>query len=246
MVILHAFNKTEQYTERFDTMHNILIVEDDVTLNQGIYLFLRKENNIFQAYDLKTAEEFFNTNRIELIILDISLPDGNGIDFCSKIRALSDVPIIFLTANDSETVIVSGFLVGCDDFVVKPFSMMILQERIKAVLRRYSSTSESFFVINDLVLDFEHMVFSKNGNTINLSKNEQKLLKKFIRNKGQILNREQLMDSLYSIESDFVDENALTVTINRLRQKIEDSPKSPVYIKNIYGLGYIWTGGIST
>lgn len=159
-------------------MNNILIVEDDANLNQVIYLFLRKENNVFQAYDLKTAGEIFNVNQIALIILDISLPDGSGIDFCSRIRAFSDVPIIFLTANDSEVDIVSGFLVGCDDFVVKPFSMMILQERIKAVLRRYNSKSQSYFAINDLILDFDNMVFSKNGNIINLSKNEQKLLKK--------------------------------------------------------------------
>lgn len=226
-------------------MHNILIVEDDITLNQGVYLFLRKDNNVFQAYELKTAEEIFRANQIELIILDISLPDGNGLDFCSRIREFSDVPIIFLTANSLETDVVSGFLVGCDDFVTKPFSMMVLQERIKAVLRRYDKTSESVFIINDLVFNFDNMFFSKKGKKINLSKNEQKLLKKFILNKGQILTREQLMDSLYSIEADFIDENALTVTIGRLRHKIEDDPKSPVYIRNIYGLGYVWTGGIA-
>lgn len=225
-------------------MHNILIIEDDISLNQGINLFLHKEYNTFQAYELKTAEKIFRDNKIDLILLDISLPDGSGLDFCSRIRSSSDVPVIFLTANNLETDIVSGFIVGADDFVTKPFSMMILQERIKAVLRRYDINSSLHFVINDLVFDFDHMVFSKGGKTIDLGKNEQKLLKKLLLNKGQILTRDQLMEAIYSNDSDFVVENALTVTIRRLRQKIEDDPKSPVYIKNIYGLGYIWTGGI--
>lgn len=225
-------------------MHNILIIEDDISLNQGLSIYLSKENNTFQAYELKTAEDIFKNNKIDLIILDISLPDGSGLEFCSKIRAASNVPIIFLTANNLETDVVSGFIVGCDDFVTKPFSMMILQERIKAVLKRCDGNSSMRFTIDDLVLDFDNLIFSKGEKTIELSKNEQKLLKKLILNKGQILTREQLMETIYSNDSDFIVENALNVTIRRLRQKIEDDPKSPVYIKNIYGLGYIWTGGI--
>ena len=226
-------------------MHNILIIEDDISLNQGLSIYLSKENNTFQAHELKTAEDIFKNNKIDLIILDISLPDGSGLEFCSKIRAASNVPIIFLTANNLETDIVSGFIVGCDDFVTKPFSMMILQERIKAVLKRCDGNSSMRFTIDDLVLDFDNLIFSKGEKTIELSKNEQKLLKKLILNKGQILTREQLMETIYSNDSDFIVENALNVTIRRLRQKIEDDPKSPVYIKNIYGLGYIWTGGIT-
>lgn len=226
-------------------MHNILIIEDDISLNQGLSIYLSKENNTFQAYELKTAEDIFKNNKIDLIILDISLPDGSGLEFCSKIRAASNVPIIFLTANNLETDVVSGFIVGCDDFVTKPFSMMILQERIKAVLKRCDGNSSMRFTIDDLVLDFDNLIFSKGEKTIELSKNEQKLLKKLILNKGQILTREQLMETIYSNDSDFIVENALNVTIRRLRQKIEDDPKSPVYIKNIYGLGYIWTGGIA-
>lgn len=226
-------------------MHNILIIEDDISLNQGLSIYLSKENNTFQAHELKTAEDIFKNNKIDLIILDISLPDGSGLEFCSKIRAASNVPIIFLTANNLETDIVSGFIVGCDDFVTKPFSMMILQERIKAVLKRCDGNSSMRFTIDDLVLDFDNLIFSKGEKTIELSKNEQKLLKKLILNKGQILTREQLMETIYSNDSDFIVENALNVTIRRLRQKIEDDPKSPVYIKNIYGLGYIWTGGIA-
>ena len=226
-------------------MHNILIIEDDISLNQGLSIYLSKENNTFQAHELKTAEDIFKNNKIDLIILDISLPDGSGLEFCSKIRAASNVPIIFLTANNLETDVVSGFIVGCDDFVTKPFSMMILQERIKAVLKRCDGNSSMRFTIDDRVLDFDNLIFSKGEKTIELSKNEQKLLKKLILNKGQILTREQLMETIYSNDSDFIVENALNVTIRRLRQKIEDDPKSPVYIKNIYGLGYIWTGGIA-
>jgi DNA-binding response OmpR family regulator len=165
---------------------NILIVEDDRSLNRGIGLVFRNDDmDIRQAYDLKTAGEIFSVSTLDLIILDINLPDGSGLDFCKTVRASSTVPIVFLTANDLELDIVTGFELGGDDYITKPFSLMVLRVRVMA----------------------------------------------------------QLLESAWA-ESEYIDENALTVTIKRLRGKIEDDPSSPVYIKTVYGLGYMWTGGV--
>lgn len=225
-------------------MNNILIVEDDVSLNRGIALMLRKECiNIHQVYNLREANNIFMNNKLDLILLDINLPDGNGFDFCKNIRLSSNVPIIFLTANDLEIDIVTGFELGCDDYITKPFSLIVLRSRIMAILRRTFAYVETRIIINNMIFDFDRMEFSKDGKMIQLSKTEQKLLKKLIVNKGNIISREQLMESIYTNEAEFVEENALTVTVKRLRKKIEDNPASPTYIKTVYGLGYIWMGG---
>jgi len=226
-------------------MNNILIVEDDISLNRGIALVFHKDDmNIKQAYDVKTAHKIFSISKIDLIILDVNLPDGNGLDFCKAVRASSNVPIIFLTANDMEVDVVTGLELGGDDYITKPFSLMILRARVMAALRRASAGGENRITIDNMIFDFNKMEFSKSGHTVQLSKTEQKLLRKLTANKGNVLTREQLMESMYTNEAEFVDENALTVTIKRLRGKIEDNPASPVYIKTVYGLGYIWTGGI--
>ncbi|WP_410770412.1 response regulator transcription factor [Fontibacillus sp. BL9] len=223
-------------------MTTLLIVEDDISLNKGIALTLAQDGiMIEQAYDLATAEQRFAEGGIDLIVLDVNLPDGNGLDFCEKIRATSRVPVIFLTANDMESDIVLGFELGGDDYITKPFSLMVLRSRVMAVLRRSRALHEDKLTIGPLSLDFGKMEFRKSGVSLPLSKTEQKLLKVLVSNRGQILTREQLMDQVWDREAEFVDENALTVTVKRLRSKIEDEPSSPVYIKTVYGLGYLWT-----
>lgn len=150
-------------------MYNILIVEDDISLNCGITLMLKKECiNIQQAYDLKTATLIFKNNTLDLIILDVNLPDGSGIEFCKNVRKSSNTPIIFLTANNLEVDIVTGFELGCDDYITKPFSMMILRARVMAVLRRTIGSSDIRIELNNMVFDFDKMEFSKNGQTIHL------------------------------------------------------------------------------
>jgi DNA-binding response OmpR family regulator len=226
-------------------MSNILIVEDDKSLNRGISFVLERDKmNIRQAYDIKLATEIYTSCKLDLIILDINLPDGSGLDFCRTVRQSSRVPIIFLTANDMEIDIVTGLEVGGDDYITKPFSLAVLRARVMAALRRNTVANDNRISAGDLLLDFEKMEFSKLGAAFTLSKTEQRLLHKLIANKGNILTREQLMESLYSNEAEFVDENALSVTVKRLRGKIEDNPSEPIYIKTIYGLGYVWTGGI--
>lgn len=223
-------------------MKNLLIVEDDRSLNKGIALTLsRNDLSIQQAYDIASAEQIRANQKIDLIILDINLPDGSGLDYCEKIRSTSQVPIIFLTANDLEPDIVTGFELGADDYITKPFSLMVLRARVMAVLRRTDPHSSDKVSVGALAFDFGKMEYFKNGKPIMLSKTEQKLLRILVANTGSILTREQLIDKIWSQEADFVDENALTVAVKRLRAKIEDDPSSPEYIHTVYGLGYRWT-----
>lgn len=225
-------------------MHTILVVEDDQALNRGVALTLEQDKiKVKQAFNLQMARDFFRREQPDLIILDIHLPDGSGLDFCKEIRSLSSVPVLFLTANDLETDIITGFEMGGDDYMTKPFSLMVLRARVKAALRRRSPDSDSKTSVGDLTLDFLRMEFIKAGHSIQLSKTEQKLLRKLVANKGIILTRHQLMEAVWSSEQEFVDDNALTVTIKRLRSKLEDDPAAPKLIKTVYGLGYVWTGG---
>ena len=223
-------------------MHRILIVEDDVALSNGIVLAMKKEGFEFiQCFDKKSAEKAFASQKFDLIILDINLPDGSGMDFCQMIRNRSDVPVIFLTANDMEIDVVTGFEIGADDYITKPFSLAILRARILAQLRK---TVEKLkcgkYAENGICFDFDAMVFTKIGKEIELSKSEQKLLRILVENRGSILTRDMLIDRVWSDASDFVNENALSVTIRRLRNKLEDDPSQPEYIQTVYGMGYSW------
>lgn len=210
----------------------ILIVEDDKALNNGIALSFNNDETV-QTYSISEAGNQFN-NEIDLIILDINLPDGNGIDFCRKIRQTSRVPIIFLTANDMETDIVTGLESGADDYITKPFSLAVLRARVNAVLRRNES-DESVFKESGFDFNFDTMTFFNNGMPVELSKTEQKLLKLFVNNRGRTLSRDMLIDRIWTDGAEFVEGNALSVAVRRLREKLTDSP-----IKTVYGIGYIW------
>ncbi len=223
----------------------ILIIEDDITLNKGIMLTLRQNDiNIKQAFTLEDSRNILKKEKIDLIILDVNLPDGNGFDFCKEIRGKSTIPIIFLTACDMELDIVTGLELGADDYITKPFSLMVLRARVMVALRRLENkNSNNKITVDNLILDFDKMEFTKDNNKINLSKTEQKLLKMLIKNKGRVLTREQLIDNVWDNDSEFVEENALTVNIKRLREKIEDNKSKPKYIKTVYGIGYIFSEG---
>lgn len=210
----------------------ILIVEDDRTLNNGIALSLSNDD-ILQAFCIEEADKLLDSG-IDLIILDINLPDGSGLDFCRKIRQTSKVPIIFLTANDMEIDIVTGLETGADDYITKPFSLAVLRARVNAVLRR-QNTDINIFHSGKFEFDFENMKFCVDKMPVELSKTEQRLLKIFVQNQGRTLPRETLIDRVWSDGAEFVEENALSVTVKRLRQKLADVP-----IKSVYGIGYVW------
>lgn len=236
----------------------ILIVEDDRALNDGIALSLRGEENV-QAFSLAQARGLFDES-IDLIILDVNLPDGSGLDYCKEIREKSKVAIIFLTANDMETDIVTGLEIGADDYITKPFSLMVLRARVNAVSRRKPGQAVSeqesgqpeetlsgslqrdamqpgtnCFRQEGFFFDFESMRFTVEGVAVELSKTEQKLLKLLVSNRGITLSRNMLIDRIWSDGAEFVEENALSVTMNRLRSKLPGVP-----VKTVYGIGYVW------
>lgn len=222
-------------------MYNILIIEDDKALSDGIVLSLKdKYYSLLQAYNIASAKNFIENNSISLIILDINLPDGNGMDFLIEFRKKNRIPVIILTANDLETDIVTGLELGADDYITKPFSLMVLRARVKLQLRKLEAATSNVIQMDNYVFNFNSMEFSKDGNVIELSKTEQKLLKMLIDNRGRILTRSMLVDRIWTDGSDYVDENALSVTIKRLRDKLEDNPSSPQHIKTVYGVGYTW------
>lgn len=222
-------------------MNNILILEDDTALSNGIVLALKDDNCSFaQAYDIAAAKKQIKRNSFDLVILDLNLPDGNGLDFLKELRRSSAVPVIILTANDMETDVVTGLELGADDYITKPFSLMILRARVKARLRNSNPASSDVIQIDSFLFSFGRMEFLKNGAPIELSRTEQKLLLILIENRGNTLTRAQLVDLIWTDGAEYVDENALSVTIKRLRDKLEDTPSSPKYIKTVYGIGYTW------
>lgn len=211
----------------------ILIVEDDVTLNNGIALSF-KEEEILQSFNLKQARDMLS-KKPDLIILDINLPDGNGIDFCKYVKSISEIPLIFLTANDTEIDIITGLENGADDYITKPFSLAVLRARVNAVLRR--NKNNNCYEDDKFIFDFDNMSFFVYEREVFLSKTEQKLLRIFVENKGITLNREVLIEKVWGYDMEFVETNALSVAVNRLKKKLDDPP-----IKTVYGIGYVWGG----
>lgn len=222
-------------------MQKLLIVEDDRALSQGIVLALAGEGYDFvQCAALSEARAILREQRIDLMILDINLPDGSGLDLLRELRQREELPVIVLTANDLETDIVAGLELGADDYITKPFSLMVLRARVHAQLRRQGARRAVWVEEGPFRFDFEGMQFWKNGQTVELSKTEQRLLRLLVEHKGQTLSRELLLERVWSDGAAYVDENALSVTIRRLRGKLEDEPSKPRYIKTVYGLGYMW------
>lgn len=219
----------------------ILIVEDDLSLSNGIAIALKDSNISFsQAESLKSAWAAINNTVFDLIILDLNLPDGNGLDFLKELRSTSSIPVIILTAKDMETDIVSGLELGADDYITKPFSLMVLRARVQTQLRKTDLGYLGQIRLGDFQFDFDKMKFIKNGTSIELSKTEQKLLRILIDNRGNTLTRGFLVDAIWTDGAEYVDENALSVTVKRLRDKLEDIPSAPKYIKTVYGIGYTW------
>ena len=229
----------------------IQIVEDDRALSDGIEITLSDDKTEFKKeHTIKNAVTGFQSygSSISLIILDINLPDGTGYDYLKTVRAQSNVPVLILTANDMEMDEVKGLTLGADDFLTKPFSLAVLRARVNALLRRSSiSTSSvqsektnSVYKLDDMVFDFGRLVFKKQDNELFLSVNEQRLLKLFLDNKGSVLTRDMLMERLWGEDGTFVDENTLSVTINRLRSKIDgdEKAKKSKHINTVYGQGY--------
>ncbi|KLU76981.1 response regulator transcription factor [Clostridium botulinum] len=225
-------------------MNNILLVEDDMALAIGMDYTLKQENfNVIKAKNLREARENFN-EEMDLVLLDVMLPDGTGYDFCSEIRRKSDIPIIFITACDEEANIVLGLEIGGDDYITKPIRIKEMLARINAVLRRKSTAnkeqSTKTIVSGDIVVDILKIKVYKNNEEIILTPAEYKLLVIFMKNKNNVVTRGTLLEKIWDVDGEFVDSNTLNVYVKRLREKIEDDSKNPMYIETVRGAGYRW------
>ena len=223
-------------------MERIFLLEDDEALGRGITMALEGlERSVFRAGTLAEAEEILARERFSLLILDVNLPDGSGLELLKQLRQRGDsVPVILLTANDLEVDIVAGLELGADDYITKPFSLAVLRARVNTQLRRGGTAQPERLELGGYIFDFGRMSFTKEGVPVELSKREQQLLRLLVENRGQTLTRAALVDSIWTDGAEYVDENALSVTVKRLRAKLEDAPSRPRYIKTVYGLGYTW------
>lgn len=231
-------------------MKRILIAEDDRALGNGVRLALQHpELEAVLCSTLESAGTALESQPFDLVILDINLPDGSGLELLRQIRGAagfrqdSSLPVILLTANDMETDIVTGLESGADDYITKPFSLAVLRARVNAQLRRTGPAGAPAADRMDLPpfsFDFRQMEFRKGGIPIELSKTEQRLLRLLVENRGRTLARADLVDRIWTDGAEYVDENALSVTVKRLRDKLEDTPSKPRYLKTVYGLGYTW------
>ena len=221
-------------------MNKIMIVEDDRKLNDGIVLALRENCNAFlQCRTLAEARNLLTQEEIALVLLDVNLPDGNGIDFVREVRAYSPVPILLITVNNMELDIVTGLEAGANDYITKPFSLMVLRARV-AVWLRAGIGHPDRFSMGPIDFDFRKMEFRREGRLVELSRTEQRLLRVLCENQGATVKRSMLIDSVWQEDGEYVDEHALTVTIKRLRDKLEKDCANPDYIRTVYGIGYTW------
>lgn len=224
-------------------MSKILLLEDDLSLVNGLTFAFHK-----QGYELDVAQTIVEANTLwadgkyDLLVLDVSLPDGTGFEFCKKVRQVSKVPIIFLTASDEEMNIIMGLDIGGDDYITKPFKLGVLVSRINALLRRtkdFGSVGTELQSNGIKVLLLQGQAF-KNGELLDLTAAEYKLLCLFMKNPNMVLTKEQILDKLWDCEGNYIDSNTLTVYIRRLRMKIEDNPSEPQMLLTVRRMGYKW------
>ena len=223
-------------------MKHILLLEDDAALGQGIRYALENDGvQVELCTALAQAQSILPGRDFDLLILDVNLPDGSGLDLLRDVRRRhSSVPVILLTANDLETDIVVGLESGADDYITKPFSLAVLRARVNAQLRRGTPVQAATVELEGFSFDFEWMEFRKNGQLIELSKTEQRLLRVLTENRDRVLSRETLLERVWPGGGEYVEENALSVTVKRLRDKLEDTPSKPCFLKTVYGIGYTW------
>ena len=228
-------------------MNRILLLEDDLSLISGLSFALKKQGfEIENARTIKEAGEYWRKNRYNLLILDVSLPDGCGFEFCKMVRKESEVPIIFLTASDEEMNIIMGLDIGGDDYITKPFKLGVLVSRVNALLRRTKSIrkNDAELVSNGIKINLLQTVVYKNGEQIELTAGEYKLLCLFMQNPNIVLTKDQILQRLWDCDADYIDSSTLTVYIRRLRMKVENNPSEPEMILTVRGMGYKWNENI--
>lgn len=225
-------------------MKRIFLVEDDLSLINGLSFAVKKQGYLLDvAHTSSEAERLWENGKYDLVVLDVSLPDGSGFDICRSIRQTSKVPIMFLTAMDEETDIIMGLDIGGDDYITKPFKLAIFMSRINALLRRSDNFNQADTELSSsgITVRLLKSEVYKNNKLIELTASEYKLLCMFMENPNQVLSPEQILSKLWDCDENYIDNNSLTVYIRRLRTKIEDDPGNPKRIVTVRRMGYKWT-----
>jgi len=222
---------------------NLLLVEDDKNIAVGLeYLLAQEGFDVTICEDASAAMKEISTRDFDIALLDIALPDGSGFDICRRLKEKGDTPVIFITARDDEGSVVMGLDIGADDYITKPFRIRELQSRIRSVLRRarrgIKEDADTIVRYGNVLINLTKGRVSKNGKDVHLTALEYRLLLTLVNNEGRTLTRSQLLESIWDVSGDFVNDNTLTVYIKRLREKIEDDPRNPTIIKTIRGIGY--------
>ena len=224
-------------------MNKILLLEDDLSLIKGLsFAFQKAGYELDVTRTVQEANDMWTDGKYDLLILDVTLPDGSGFEICKKVRQTSKVPIIFLTASDEEVNIIMGLDIGGDDYITKPFKLGVLVSRINALLRRtkdFGSVGTELQSNGIKVLLLQGQAF-KNGELLDLTAAEYKLLCLFMKNPNMVLTKEQILDKLWDCEGNYIDSSTLTVYMRRLRMKIEDNPSEPQMILTVRRMGYKW------
>lgn len=223
-------------------MEKLLIIEDDKVLNLGLQACLSEQG--YAVWGLQKSREVLDTLRekaFDLIILDVNLPDEDGFSLCRRIKQLRDVPVVFLTARDEEQDIVQGFDLGADDYITKPFNLNVFQRKVAAILKRCHHREEAGrYCENGFVFDFRRQTAAENGTVLNFTPTELKILAVLIQNRGHVLTKDSLLETLWQAGSDWLDEHVLAVNISRIRGKMGAAGRD--MLKTVFGIGYMWSG----
>lgn len=218
-------------------MKKIAIIEDDKLFNEALSIAFKKEGyEVMRGFNCNDGKNLANEYP-DIMILDLGLPDGDGIEVCNYARTIGDIPILFLTAKDEEIDMIHAYDAGCDDYVVKPFPINILMKKVDAILRR-NETDKEELKYKGLTIDYKKKEVSYEGQKIKLSAKEFELLEFLSKHKGQVLSKDKLLEAVWDQDGSFVDENTVNVTINRLRKKIEPKDHDVTFINNVFGMGY--------
>ena len=228
-------------------MTKLFLLEDDLSLVSGLtFAFQKQGYELTVARTLAEADALCPKTQYDLLVLDVSLPDGSGFTFCQKVRATSRVPIIFLTASDEDLNVIMGLDIGGDDYITKPFKLGVLLSRVNALLRRAGNFAQTApqnpLQSGSIRVDLLQSQAFKNGQKLDLTAAEYKLLCMFLQNPDHVLSKEQILDKLWDCDGNYIDSSTLTVYIRRLRMKIEDDPGDPQYILTVRRMGYKWNG----
>lgn len=227
------------YNNIGDIMTNILLVEDDDTIRLGLRYYLKQEGfEVFEHDCAKSVLNFLKQQPIDLILLDLNLPDQDGFSLFKEIKKQKDIPIIFLTANDLEVSIVMGLDMGADDYVTKPFKARELVSRIKNVLRRVKQNNPSTIQIKNITIDLKQAKVLKNGKDVMLTALEYKIFLTLALSPDKVFTREKILADIWDVNEEYVNDNTLTVYIKRIREKIEEDPTNPKIIETVRGIGY--------